>query len=410
MPQIESIGSYLPPWAGRAGRIAGPDEDAITLAVAAGREALNGREVDRVVLVTRDHPLIEGGSAAVLLAGLGLSPGAEVVERNGGAAAALDAVTGAAPGTLVIGSDTGAGGEPAGAAAALVTDAPGGLELQAGVRMARSLPVRARGADGVTHDYDDPRLLRDRGLAETLRRVGEIAKPVALAGGTAAQARSACGDTAPELPTVGASASLFALAALAESGAGGTVLAADQASLSSAVLTGSGAAVVRRAERAARPAPASRRTDGPPIPISLPAYDRAFTPKLTLHAGRSADGTLTFPPRRGLTDGSEPELVALPRTGSVYTTTMINVPVPGMATPYALVIAELDDVGVRVLARVTGWEADRVAIGDRGRLVFRRVAVRSGIPDYGYAFLPDEPDEPGLSDVSGSGENEEQSA
>ena len=30
-----------------------------------------------------------------------------------------------------------------------------------------------------------------------------------------------------------------------------------------------------------------------------------------------------------------------------------------------------------------------VDIGTRGRLVFRRVAVRAGIPDYGYAFRPE---------------------
>src|SRR2546430_4382590 len=40
---------------------------------------------------------------------------------------------------------------------------------------------------------------------------------------------------------------------------------------------------------------------------------------------------------------------ALPRHGSVYTMTMINVPVPGKATPYSLAIVELDGVGVRVL-------------------------------------------------------------
>ena len=29
-------------------------------------------------------------------------------------------------------------------------------------------------------------------------------------------------------------------------------------------------------------------------------------------------------------------------------------------------------------------------IGDTGRMVLRRVAVRTGVPDYGYAFLPTE--------------------
>jgi uncharacterized OB-fold protein len=75
--------------------------------------------------------------------------------------------------------------------------------------------------------------------------------------------------------------------------------------------------------------------------------------------------------------------------------TMINVPVPGKATPYSLAIVELDEVGVRVLCQITGRAADEVAIGDRGELVFRLVEMRSGVPDYGYAFLPDGPTSPG---------------
>ena len=33
-------------------------------------------------------------------------------------------------------------------------------------------------------------------------------------------------------------------------------------------------------------------------------------------------------------------------------------------------------------------EPGTISIGDRGRLALRRVAVRSGVPDYGYAFEP----------------------
>jgi uncharacterized OB-fold protein len=55
-----------------------------------------------------------------------------------------------------------------------------------------------------------------------------------------------------------------------------------------------------------------------------------------------------------------------------------------------VVLVELGDSGVRLLVRLTGAAAGSVAIGDRGTLVFRRVAVRTGVPDYGYAFLPAE--------------------
>ncbi|MBD0322603.1 MAG: hypothetical protein ICV72_04345, partial [Aldersonia sp.] len=65
---------------------------------------------------------------------------------------------------------------------------------------------------------------------------------------------------------------------------------------------------------------------------------------------------------------------------------------------YSLAIVELDDIGVRALVKVTGAEPGTVEIGDRGRLVLRRVAVRSGVPDYGYAFEPDT----GLADATGA--------
>ena len=79
MPYVASIGTYLPCWGTSQHRVAGDDEDAITLAVEAGRAALSsGSSVERVVLVSRNLPLLESSNAAVLLAGLGLDPELEV--------------------------------------------------------------------------------------------------------------------------------------------------------------------------------------------------------------------------------------------------------------------------------------------------------------------------------------------
>ena len=39
---IAAIGTYLPPWGSAAARIAGDDEDVVTMAVQAGRAALTG--------------------------------------------------------------------------------------------------------------------------------------------------------------------------------------------------------------------------------------------------------------------------------------------------------------------------------------------------------------------------------
>src|SRR6201984_102182 len=163
MPYVASIGTYLPCWGTLDHRVPGDDEDAITLAVEAGRAALAGSAaVERVVLVSRDLPLLESSNAAVLLAGLSLDSELEVDERLGGAPAAVDALSSARPRTLVIGVDL----DPAGAAAVLPADT--GLWVRTAARVARSLPVRTRNAIGVVHDYGDPRLLHERGLVASL--------------------------------------------------------------------------------------------------------------------------------------------------------------------------------------------------------------------------------------------------
>jgi len=386
MPRIAAIGTYLPPWGCDPHRIAGDDEDAVTLAVEAGRAVLSeGGSVERVVLVSRDLPLLESSNAAVLLAGLGLDPELEVDERLGGAPATLDAVSSARPRTLVIGADL----DPAGAAAILTSDS--GLQVRTAARVARSLPVRTRSSSGVVHDYGDPRLLHERGLVASLAAAW-LDTPVALAGVDHDRAADLCIGDPPKLPTSGASAGLFALAALAESNTTGPLVAVEQASLSGLTVVGGAAAVYRR-EPAPRPRPNTSFVAGADIPISLAAYERAFEAKVRWEAGRySGSDDLDFPPRYRVDDdgrlSTDYELVPLPRAGTVYTEVTVHIPVPGLRTPYTLVIVELDDVGIRALVKVTGAEAGAVRIGDRGRLTLRRVAVRSGVPDYGYAFEP----------------------
>ena len=386
---IEAIATYLPPWGASSAREAGRDEDAVTLAIAAAAPLTRHDSrptVRRVVLVSRDLPLLEGGNAAALLAGLGLDADFEVKEQLGGAPAALEAVADGEPGTLVIGSDV-AG--PAGAAAVLCSTE--GSDLVMANRLHRSMPVTTRDASGAVTDYADPRLLRDLGLTVSLERASVTGKVAAVAGLTGKDAAALCEGDPPALPTVGASAPLFALAALAERGVGGRLLAVEQATVLLAEL-GRGPIDVTRDESPAMPIPQGSFTPGPPISISLAAYARAFDAKLRLEAERCTTcGTLAYPRRyRCLGCGSEAatENFVLPREAEVYTTATIRVPVPGVTTPYTVVIAELGDTGVRLLVHLTGAPAGTVAIGDHGRLVFRRVAMRSGVPDYGYGFLP----------------------
>jgi uncharacterized OB-fold protein len=384
---VSSIGTYLPCWGTAGSRVPGDDEDAITLAVEAGRAALaSGGAVERVVLVSRDLPLVESSNAAVLLAGLGLDPELEVAERLGGAPATLDAVSSARPRTLIIGVDI----DPAGAAAILTAE--NGLQVRTAARVARSLPVRTRNATGAVHDYGDPRLLHERGLIASLEAAW-LDTPAALAGVDQERVADLCIGEPPPLPTIGASSSVFALAGMAERGTTGPLVAVEQASLSGMTVS-NGVARVQRREPVARPLPAGTYITGAQIPISLAAYERAFEAKTRWEAGKFADSReLDFPPRyRVADDGSlatHYELVPLPRTGTVYTETTVHIPVPGLRTPYSLVIVELDGAGVRALVKVTGAEPGTVDIGDHGRLALRRVAVRSGVPDYGYAFEPE---------------------
>jgi uncharacterized protein len=387
MPYVASVGTYLPCWGSHDRRVPGDDEDAITLAVEAGRAALAGSAaVERVVLVSRDLPLLESSNAAVLLAGLSLDPELEVDERLGGAPAAVDALSSARPRTLVIGVDL----DPAGAAAVLTADT--GLWVRTAARVARSLPVRTRNAIGVVHDYGDPRLLHERGLVASLGAAW-LDTPAAVAGVDHVTAAELCIGDPATLPTTGASSGLFAVAAMAESGTTGPLVAVEQASLSGLTVVG-GTAQLHRTEPAARAVPDGTVVIGTDIPISLAAYERAFEAKVRWEAGRFADSDeLDFPPRyRVDADGrlsTHYERIPLPRTGTVYTEATVQIPVPGLKTPYSLVIVELDGVGVRALVKVTGAEPGTVAIGDRGRLALRRVAVRSGVPDYGYAFEPE---------------------
>jgi uncharacterized protein len=386
MSGVRALGTYEPAWRRSDGSSApGPDEDAVTMGVEAGLVAIGEApsDVHRVVLVSRDLPLLEGGNAAVLLAGLGLSQDTAVSEQVGGAPASLDAIATAEPGSLIIAA------EPAGSGAVLVGP---GDDLVAVGRVQRSLPLRLRGVDGVVYEDHDPRLQRERGTRAAFEQAELPGKPVAVAGIGPKEAAGLCEGTPPTLPTLGASSPVFALAALVEDRRAGLVVALEQASLSAVDVK----PLAPRLARVARPGlPLSSATPaaGPDIKFAFTAYERAFESKVRWEAARCVScGTLALPPRwRCLGCGREGghELVPLPRRAVVYTTTTIHTPVPGLTTPYSLAVVALDGVDVRALVTVTDALPGTVDIGMSGRLVLRRVATRTGVPDYGYAFQPD---------------------
>lgn len=398
MTQIAAIGTYLPPWTIRERRVKGPDEDALTMAVAAGRAADPGATARRVVLVSRDFPLLEGGNGAVLLAGLSLPADVAVSEVLGGAPAVLDQILGASEGTLVIAADDSA----TVAAGAAVLIGANGLELVPAGRQTRSLPTTARGENGARHHYGDPRLQREVGVKSAVARLG-LANSQAVAAVVGAKAGELGGGVdakgALEDPTSSASGVIRVLADFIEKGqAGGLLLAAEQASMTAAQVGGSSdATLITRDEASGQELPKFRTAEGNGVPISLPAYARAFDPKLRWEAAvfdarPGIDNGPQFPPRARVDDDgvliTEYRREPLPRTGTVYTHTTIRIPVPDLPSPYSIAVVQLDGSPVRVLMKVTGVAAGEAAVGQSGSVVLRKIADRAGIPDYGYAFWP----------------------
>lgn len=401
MTQVAAIGTYLPPWAAGKRRVKGPDEDALTMAVAAGRAADPDASARRVVLVTRDFPLLEGGNSAVLLAGLSLPADVAVSEVLGGAPAVLDQILEASEGTLVIAADDSTTTNAA--AAALV--GVHGATLAPVARQTRSLPTTVRAADGTRRSYGDPRLQREIGVTSTVARLGlENHQPVAAVIGAKAKELGGDVDVAGAIddPISSASGVIRTLADLIEKGpTGGLLVAVEQSSVTVAELSASAdAPTIIRDEATARELPNFRTADGNGIPISLPAYARAFEPKLRWEAAvfderPGIDTAPQFPPRARVDDDgglvTDYRLEPLPRTGTVYTQTTIRIPVPDLPSPYSIAVVQLDDSPVRVLMKVTGVPAGEAAIGQPGLVVLRKIADRAGVPDYGYAFHPATP-------------------
>ncbi|CAN5807461.1 hypothetical protein BH10ACT9_BH10ACT9_05260 [soil metagenome] len=396
MTNIVSIGTYLPPWSTGGQRVKGPDEDALTMAVAAGRAADPDASAQRVVMVTRNFPLLEGGNGAVLLAGLSLPADVPVSEVLGGAPAVLDQITGAAPGTLVIAADD---NDAAAGAAAVLTGADG-VGVTSASRQTRSLPLVARGDDGVRHLYADPRLQREVGVKSTLARLDlpGTSKVAAVTGVPAAQLGPGF-DTSDALVDRGASACgiIRLLADAVDAGGTGLLLAVEQSSVSAAELVAGTAPRVARDETPARELPKTRVADGVGIPISLAAYARAFEPKIRWEAAvfeerPGIDSAPQFPPRVRVDNNGvladQYRLEPLPRFGTVYTHTTIRIPVPDLYSPYSLAVVQLDQSPVRVLLKVTGVPAGEATVGQAGAVVLRKLASRTGVPDYGYAFWP----------------------
>ncbi len=121
-----------------------------------------------------------------------------------------------------------------------------------------------------------------------------------------------------------------------------------------------------------------------------PRYAREIPQRYQLAAARCAScGTIAFPPRTVCRKcrGQKFESVKLSNEGKVLTFTIIRVGAERFSkqTPYAVAIVELND-GVRLTTQIADVDPEKVEIGQKVRLVFRKIQEdgKAGILCYGY--------------------------
>jgi hypothetical protein len=414
-----AVGAALPTDrvpAGKARRCAArPDEDAVTLAVEAGAEALAsaGATPVALLLATASPPYDEGGSAQVVAELLGLPPDTWVAEltatmRDGLAAvrtALALAAAHEAP-VLVCASHRrrreGDGDMGDGSLALLVGPGDGLARLTAGPAHAEELRDRWRLAGEAALREADASFVHEFGAARLARVVAEQALPVgAGAGGDertvaiagpnlrfAARTESALGGpgdpVAARTGILGAAHPLLRLGCAL--GAPATVVAASGGfaeSLHAEPGDGAGSAADELVARATggtdaeAPMPEPSGEGFEPY-ASAPRAWRERGQDLRLEGARDGDHVHYPPPAGGAGD-----TVPLARTGNVLTWTRDYVYPGGDATE--MVVIALDD-GARFYGQVAMGET--APIGARVRLVPRRLHAGGGIVQYFWKAVP----------------------
>jgi len=123
-------------------------------------------------------------------------------------------------------------------------------------------------------------------------------------------------------------------------------------------------------------------------------YWREIPQRYRLEASRCTGcGHNAFPPRQICPEcgAGEFETFRLPDTGTILTYTVIRV-APSQFTdeaPYAVGIVELEG-GTRITSQITDIPLDRIAIGGKVKVEFRRIREEgeAGILCYGYKCVP----------------------
>lgn len=123
-------------------------------------------------------------------------------------------------------------------------------------------------------------------------------------------------------------------------------------------------------------------------------YHREIPQRYRLEASKCLQcGHVQFPPRRVCAKCKKTSFakVILNDEGKLVTFTVVRVASDRFAlqTPYVVGVVELND-NVRVTTQIVDTEVDKVEIGQKVRLVFRRIQEdgRAGILCYGYKGVP----------------------
>ena len=432
-------------WGRSGGRsvsaVCAPDEDALTLAVAAAVDALTHADIDPSTVDGLwwgccRPPYAEGPSHAVLAAAIGLASHAGGALMSGSPHSGIEALLGAADAVaagsartaIVVVSDAlvpglGSGFESrcgAGAAAILLSADGGSASLSARVTRTHPLLDRYRGdGEAATRDLYDARLFREEMFLPPVQEIADhlgaldvrawslpdpdgrlgrvIAQHIGADSVSSADIYGALGDTGAAAAILGAIGSFDVAGAVAIIATGGgrttgVLITVDTPVPGAATVAATVAADARDATYAdVLRARGQLKPAGEQIPMGVPPesalFARGAMEMLQLLAGKCADcSTLNTPPSIHPTciacGGSKLEPVGLARHGIVHTF-VVNQTMPApFVAPLPIAVIDLDD-GARIMLQVVGDGAG-LAIGDEVGLVLRRYAHERGVPVYGY--------------------------
>lgn len=402
-------GSLLLPATALKGRaVAGGDEDAVTLAAEAALPLLAAADAspDVLILATTSPPYDEGGNVQALAELIGIAGDIVALEltsslRDGltalRLAAALVAVNGGT--ALVCAAHRSRGEKDAGdGAAALLLGAGGGVAtLRPLAARAEELRDRWRLAGEIDGSEGDPSFVWDVGVPRVAREweleAPSVVGPIARAAGRAERSLGGPGD---ELASAaGVLGAAHALGRLVLGLGRAQVVVAGAGGLAEAVASEPAAGADDVAARA-RAVLAAPRSDTPPESVdwsqltpyaSGPRSWRERSQDLRLEGRRCGGcGRILFPPPLTCPHCGSRELVPelLARAGTVVTETRDRAYPVSRSTGMAVV--ELDGGG-RFYAQVV--PSARVEIGDRVRIVPRRLHDGGGAAQYFWKLAPE---------------------